>query len=78
VDRDGAEVAFAVAAAVGADREADGFERFDRPLAFVIRVLGTLERQPIDRIQLSLRRIQRRRVLHQAAFGVALEKAPGC
>ncbi len=54
VDGDGAEVALAVAAAVGGDRKADRLQRLDLAAALVIGMLGALEIEGVDRIQLGL------------------------
>ncbi len=74
MDGNGAEVAFAVAAAMGGDRKADGLQRFDRTLGFIIWMLGALEIEGIDRIQLGLGLVGGGRVLDQVAVAVLLAK----
>ncbi len=72
VDGDGAEVAFAVTAAMGGNGKSDGFQGLDLALPLVERVLAPLEIEGVDGIQFGLRFGQGGRVLDQVAVGVFL------
>ena len=75
VDCDGAEVALAVTATVGGDRETDGLERLDLALRFIIRVLGALEIESVYSIQFGLGLVGTWRVLDQEPVSMFLVKS---
>ena len=77
MDGDRAEVAFAVAAAVGADGKRIVSSALHLTLLFIIRVLGALKRQCIHRIHFFLGGIRRGRILHQEAVAMLLDQSFG-
>ena len=77
MDRDGAEVAFAVTAAMGGNGKSNGFQGFDLALLLIKWVLPAFEIEGIDVIQFGLRFGQGRRVLDQVAVGVFLIQSMG-
>ncbi len=72
VDGDGAEVAFAVTAAVSGDGEADRFQRLDLALFGVVGVLVALIIEAVNVVQCFLAQVRVGRVLNQVAVAVQL------
>ncbi len=72
VDGDRAEIAFAVTAAMGADRESDRLLQLDGAHLFIEGMLATLERQGVDGVHLGLGGIGRGWILDEEAVPVGL------
>jgi len=76
MDGDRAEVALAIAAAVGGDGKADRLQRFDLALPLIIGMLSAFIVKLINTVEGVLRKIRIRRVVYEIAVAVKNQAYP--